>query len=295
MISFVKMHGAGNDFVLLTEQSLSDSGVDPSRFATQICNRKSGVGADGVLLLASGQNSPPKMLMYNPDGSIGAMCGNGLRCFIRFVESLGLLPTGNIVETSERTHAFTLQDDGSVEVEMGTPELMPRLIGMPGVEDVPFVRQKMSDHKGFIAKLLKTDLDDLAGQQFLLTAVGMGNPHLVLFTRSVDSVPLRRWGPALEHHPLFSDRCNVHFVEILNPGNVRVRTWERGAGETLACGSGACAVTVAGVLCGFTGRDVRVGMPGGDIDIYYREDQKVLMTGPAEFVFTGSIPKNLVS
>ncbi len=289
------MHGAGNDFVLLTEQELSASGVNPSCFASAVCDRKLGVGADGVLMLSSQSRNHPKMVMYNPDGTVGSMCGNGLRCFIRYVEKHDLLQGQSLVESATRIHKFAILQDGDVQIEMGLPQLLPQAIGMIVDSKESYVQRPMKECQPFLSALLLDDLDDLASQEFRLTAVGMGNPHLVIYTRSVERIPLRRWGPAFEHHPYFPERCNVHFVEVVNPGKVKVRTWERGAGETLACGSGACAVAVAGFMSGFTGRNLEVCMPGGPLNIYYREDEQVLMSGPAEFVFEGSIAEEPVS
>lgn len=267
------MHGIGNDFVLVNGFDQSVDLANVSALARDICDRKFGVGSDGLIVAAPGTEAPFAMRMWNPDGSESEMCGNGIRCFATFVRDEGLTSETNIpVETGAGLLVLDALPDGRVRVDMGKARLTRGEIGMTGPADDTFIGQKVdSAHHG----------------SFDGTAVSMGNPHVVMFTDSVDAVDLATIGPDLEHNPLFPQRTNVHFVQVVSRDHIRMRTWERGAGLTLACGTGACACAVASFLNGHTERAVRVSLPGGDLDIAYEEDGTVFMTGPAATVFVG--------
>lgn len=272
-MKFSKMHGIGNDFVMVNGiQSPISPGLlaDLSR---EICDRKFGIGSDGLILAERGEQAPFKMRMFNPDGSESEMCGNGIRCFMKYLHSEGETDASKVdVETGAGILSLVMREDGKIQVDMGKAWLNRGEIGVTGNASDTFIDQEFS----------------VENQVFRGTSVGMGNPHVVVFTHDVSAIDLVHFGPKIENHPLFPNRINVHFVQIKNPGHIIQRTWERGAGITLACGTGACACAVASFLNGLAGRQVKVTLPGGDLDIYYREeDEHVLMTGPAETVFVG--------
>ena len=266
MIPFVKAQGLGNDFVVL--DALRDPPpADPPAFARLACDRRLGVGGDGLLLLDRGDAAPFRMRMWNPDGSESEMCGNGLRCAAALLRERGYAPGESVaIETGAGVLRARFVGEG-VAVEMGTARLARGEIGMAGPPDESFV---------------EADLDGRTA-----TAVSMGNPHLVLFVPAVDAVDLEGEGSLLERHPLFPSRTNVHFAQVLAPGRVRVRVWERGAGATLACGTGACAVAVAGVETGRLAPDVVVELPGGPLSVRVDAARRVVMTGEARIVFEG--------
>jgi len=272
LIAFTKMHGIGNDFVMV-DQLAEQLAMDWTLLARQVCDRRSGVGADGLILVLPGGRSPFRMQMFNPDGSESEMCGNGIRCFARFVQDMGATSDSDFeIETGAGLLRTEVLPDGRVRVDMGPARVTREEIGML---DAPRER--------FLDAPLGPEGLDLSG-----TAVSMGNPHLVIQTEDVRSVPLAEWGPRLERHPLFPNRVNVHFAQTVDRKHIIQRTWERGAGATLACGTGACAVAVAGFLLGKTEREVTVRLPGGELDIHYREDGRVMMTGPVETSFAGT-------
>lgn len=266
MIPFVKMQGLGNDFVVLDALRDEPTG-DLSGFARLVCDRRRGVGGDGLLLLERGDAAPFRMRMWNPDGSESEMCGNGLRCAAALLRERGYASGEARIETGagNLTATFVGSD---VAVDMGFARLTRGEIGMAGPPDERFVEAEIEGETA--------------------TAVSMGNPHLVLFVPDMDAVPLERKGPDLEGHPLFPDRTNVHFVQILGPDEARVRVWERGAGATLACGTGACAVAVAGVETGRLARRSTIRLPGGPLTIDVSGNRRVTMTGPASVVFEGA-------
>lgn len=272
MIRFEKWHGIGNDFVMVDAftETLPD---DLASLARSTCDRKFGIGGDGLILLSPGEKEALRMRMFNPDGSESEMCGNGIRCLALFARDLGKAGEGTVpVETGAGTLTVEVLPEDKVRVDMGPARLAPSEIGMAGVSDDHFVNQPLD------------------GSEFCGTAISMGNPHVVIFTDDVASVDLPQVGPGLEHHAHFPARVNVHFVQVVDRNTLIQRTWERGAGVTLACGTGACSVAVAGFLNGHSERDVTVRLPGGDLQIEYREDGRVFMTGPAEKVFDGEWP-----
>lgn len=268
-LAFTKMHGIGNDFVMVDATRLD--GFDWPSVAQNVCDRRFGIGSDG-LILALRDGDSLRMRMFNPDGSESEMCGNGIRCFALFAKAHGLA-NGSIlpVETGAGRLVLEVLNDGRVKVDMGRARLAPNEIGMKG------------DGERFVDQPIEA-----LGTEFRGTAVGMGNPHLVLLVDDAFAYDLEKFGPVLEHHELFPHRVNVHFVQVVDSRHIIQRTWERGAGITLACGTGACASAVAACVNGKTGREVRVKLPGGELDIDYREDGTVFMTGPATEVFTGT-------
>lgn len=275
MIPFRKMHGIGNDFVMVDAiaHPLAEDRLAP--LARSICDRRFGVGSDGLILLLPGRQSQFEMRMFNPDGSESEMCGNGVRCFAKFVRDEGYTRQDAVgVDTGAGPLTLEIAGDGRVRVDMGPARLTRGEIGMAGDPEAEVVEQLF-------------EIDGFSG---LGTAVSMGNPHLVFFVERVAEVDLARIGPLLERHPDFPRRTNVHFVEVLGPGRLRQRTWERGAGMTLACGTGACACAVAAVLTDRAPRRSVVQLPGGELEIEYAEDGRVFMTGPAETVFDGEWP-----
>ncbi len=278
-MKFTKMHGIGNDFVVVNALS---GGIDESRLhelSRKVNERKFGVGADGLILVLPSKIADYRMRMFNPDGSEAEMCGNGIRCFAKYVYDRKLIPETQVkVETLAGVKLLKLQiRAGKVEavrVDMGVPRLQRAEIPMRG-----------DDNGRVINEGLKAE-----GRRFEITAVSMGNPHVIIFEDNVESFPVWRYGPPIETHKSFPERTNVHFVQVCNQGEIIVRTWERGAGETLACGTGACASVVACVLNDKTVRSVLVHLPGGDLRVEWMGDQRVVMTGAAEEVFEGDFP-----
>ena len=277
---FTKMHGAGNDYVYVNcfEEPLPD---DPAELARRVSDRHFGIGGDGLILICPSQKADARMKMFNADGSEAEMCGNGVRCLAKYVYDHGLcrkktpkIETGAGVLTLELELA-----DGRVRrvrVDMGEPTLQPDKIpttlpGNPLLGGSPVV-----------------DVDLTLGDRKLrVTCVSMGNPHCVTFVDEPTDRCVLEIGPQLETDVHFPNRVNAEFVEVISAGEVRMRVWERGSGETLACGSGACAVCVAGVLADRTGREVLAHLPGGDLQLHWADDNHVYMTGPAVEVFSG--------
>lgn len=267
-MKFTKMHGIGNDFVMIDCIRESVPSGDLPLLSRRVCSPHFGVGADGLILVEVGESAPYRMRMFNPDGSESEMCGNGIRCFGEFLRSQGIEAAGEYdVETGAGVLHLSLNAMGQISVDMGAARLTRGEIGMVGAPDQPFLDEPVEAYYG--------------------TAVSMGNPHLVIFVPNANEVDLRREGRRLEHSALFPKRVNVHFAQVLEDGTMIQRTWERGAGQTLACGTGACAVVVAGFLTGRSERFATVHLPGGDLQISYREDGHVLMTGSAQTVFEG--------
>ena len=266
MIAFVKAQGLGNDFVVLDglRDPLPD---DLPALARLLCDRRRGVGGDGLLVLDRGEAAPLRMRMWNPDGSTSEMCGNGLRCAAVVLRERGHASDDMTIETGAGLLRARVRD-GTVNVDMGVARLTRGEIGMAGPAEETFVDVPLEGDRA--------------------TAVSMGNPHLVIFVSDVDAVDLARRGPELERHPLFPARTNVHFVQVMGPDEARVRVWERGAGATLACGTGACAVAVAGVETGRLARRATVRLPGGPLTIEVDDARRVAMTGPASVVFEGA-------
>lgn len=274
-LEFTKMHGAGNDLIVI--DGLRDAVPDDlGALSQRLADRRFGIGADQVLVLRPSRVADVRMEIYDADGSQVEMCGNGIRAVFKYLRDRHITDKDEIaVETLGGTVHPRWAGNGLVAVEMGRPifaaEKIPTRIGSG---DGPLVDVPV----------------DVDGQRVLLTSLSMGNPHAVLFVDDVDTAPVTTLGPRIEHHPAFPNRVNVEFVQVQNRGRVRQRTWERGTGETLACGSGACAVGVACMLRGVTDRAITVSLRGGELQIDWpADDAGVLMTGPAAEVFAGRI------
>ncbi len=275
-LRFTKMHGLGNDYVYV--DCFHQPKPDGAALARTVSPRRTGVGSDGVILILPSATADCRMEMYNADGSRGEMCGNGIRCVGKYVFERGLSRNNPLrVETDAGIKTLFLSVNNgtvrSVTVDMGEPILDARAIPV-AVDRSPVVRHPLS----------------LAGQELEVTAVSMGNPHCVLFVPDVSEAPVHHLGPLLEQHPLFPARVNVEFVAVSRPSTLQMRVWERGSGETEACGTGACAAVVAASLLGLAHRTAEVHLPGGVLGIEWREsDNHVYMTGPAEEVFEGEL------
>lgn len=282
-MDFVKMHGLGNDFVImdLLREEMGDKPGDRSLpdFARWICDRHFGVGADGLVLLLPSGLADVRMRIFNPDGSEAQMCGNAIRCVAKYVYMCNILPGATSIRVETLAGIIVpevIVQDGVVQgvrVDMGRPRLAPREIPViaPGERVVGM-------EAGF------------GGRNFAITCVSMGNPHCVIFGDDPDSIDVASLGPVIENDPMFPEKTNVEFAQALHDGRIKMRVWERGAGLTLACGTGACATVVAGALMGIAPRETDVDLPGGRLHINWAGDDHVYMTGPAEFVFKGEIP-----
>ena len=294
-IPFLKVQGAGNDFVLVDARGpLAERlALDWSAAAPKICDRHFGIGADGILLVEDTEAAAARMTIVNADGSDGQMCGNGFRCFTKYlIERAGIAPTdGRLpIETGAGVLHAELGDLHSgergdeiaqVRVAVGPAYLEPDQIPVRAPAPGPVLRHRIRT----------------ADRELELTCVGMGNPHAVWFTdEDVADFPLAEVGPAVEHHPDFPQRVNFEIVNVLAPDHLRMRVWERGVGETMACGSGACAVLVAARLRGLADARATVSLPGGDLQIAWDgpDAETVYMTGPAEFAFEGAIPSEWI-
>ncbi|MCE5315263.1 diaminopimelate epimerase [bacterium] len=272
------MHGAGNDFVVIdgAKEQLAEEHLPA--IAKHTCDRNFGIGGDGIILVLPSRVANFRMRMINPDGSEAEMCGNGIRCFAKYVYDRKMhTDVIMTVETMGGVKTLKLNAAGgkvqTVRVDMGEPGLTRADIPMKGTG---------SDH--VVAETLK-----VAGKKIEITCVSMGNPHCVTFVDHVAEFPVEKLGPEVENHPSFPQRTNVEFVEVVNLQEIKMRVWERGAGETLACGTGACASAVASMLNEKVQRKVTVHLRGGDLYIEWLGDNKVYMTGPAEEVFEGKV------
>jgi len=280
-MNFSKMQGLGNDFIIVN--SLKESVPEDYAFLTKkVCDRRFGIGGDGLMLVLPSDKADIKMRIFNSDGSEPEMCGNGIRCFAKFVYEEGIVnKTKMEVETLAGiiVPELILNNEGkvsAVKVDMGEPQLERSKIPMLGPEG-HVVNENLS----------------VDGQGFAVTAVSMGNPHCVIFVSDVEKINIEEWGPLLETHKSFPRKTNVEFVQKVNSQEVIMRVWERGVGITLACGTGACATLVAAVLNKQTDRKATVKLLGGDLFIEWAENNHVYMTGPAIEVFRGTVfPEN---
>jgi diaminopimelate epimerase len=275
-LPFVKMHGAGNDFVVL-DAIRNPLPRDMAAFARRVGHRQFGIGADQILVVHPSRDADFRMEIFNPDGSQVEMCANGIRAFYKYLRDHGHTDLEEIgVETlSGVVHPSWVGND-MIRVDMGQPVLEPAKIPTSlGSGDGP---------------VLDVELE-VAGECVVLSSASMGNPHAVVVVDDVDRAPVHELGSAIENHPAFPNRVNVEFIDIVDRGRFRQRTWERGTGETLACGSGACAASVVSMLRGAIDREVVVELRGGELEIAWANDEAhVLMTGPAAEVFAGVIP-----
>jgi len=276
-MNFTKMHGLGNDFIVVYgERELP---ADAPELAKRLCNRNFGIGADGLVYILPSEKADFQMRIINSDGSEAEQCGNAIRCVAKYVYDNGLVSRTDItIETiGAGVQPLKLEAENGVakrvRVDMGEPILN----GL----DVPTT----IDANPVVGHPVTVD-----GREFKFTAVSMGNPHCVIYVDDAVGFDLATWGPKLEHHPLFPRKINVEFAKVNSRSQVDMRVWERGAGPTLACGTGACATLVASVLNGLTDRKATISLAGGDLFIEWNEDDNhVYMTGPAEAVFTGTV------
>ncbi len=292
MMHFTKMHGLGNDYVYVN--CFAETVANPAELAVRVSDRHFGIGSDGLILIEPSGIADARMRMFNADGSESQMCGNGIRCVAKFVYDHNLartatefsLPGQETFPTSLRIE--TQRGILTVGLEIGADEKVSRVcvnMGQP-ILDAPQIPVAISG-----GNVINSPLE-IDGQEWLMTCVSMGNPHAVFFCEDLDAIDLNRLGPVIEHHELFPQRVNVHFVKADSPTELSMKTWERGSGITLACGTGACACGVAGVLIGQTGRVVTAHLPGGDLQLNWcQQDNCVYMTGPATEVFSGTWPE----
>lgn len=291
-MNFTKMHGLGNDYIYVN--GFAETVDDPVGLAPVISDRHRGIGGDGLILILPSNRADARMRIFNADGSEAQMCGNGLRCVAKYVYEHGLassrgpfaLPSEEpcasaslCLETGNGLLTVGLNTDDQdkvteVCVNMGPPKLAPA--DMPVHLEGP--------------RIVEAPLS-LEDSTLTMTCVSMGNPHVIVFVEDINTVPLRLWGPQIEHHVLFPERTNAHFVEVRSRSSLAVKTWERGSGITQACGTGACACAVAAALTERSDRSCTTSLPGGDLNIvWHSEDGCVYMTGPATEVFTGTWP-----
>lgn len=278
MLTFSKMHGIGNDYIYIN--CFQEKVSDPEKLSVFLSDVRFGVGSDGLVLILPSDKADFRMRIFNADGSEAMMCGNATRCIGKYVYDMGMTKKTEIsLETNSGIKYLTLYPgaDGkieSVKVDMGKAILVPKEIPV----DSPLDR--------FIAQPVTVD-----GTEYAMTCVSMGNPHAVVFLPEIDSLDLEKIGPSFEHHPLFPDRVNTEFVRVIDAHTLQMRVWERGSGETFACGTGTCATVVAAVLNGYCKKEeeILVHLRGGDLRIIYHEDDTVTMIGPATYVFEGKM------
>jgi len=275
-MKFTKMHGIGNDYVYVN--CFEEDVADPERLAIEVSDRHFGVGSDGLVLVCPSDSADCRMRMFNADGSEAEMCGNGIRCVAKFAFEHGISTSNPMrIETlAGMKELAIIEENGIVEkvtVDMGTPVLNRSLIPMLGPD----------------GKVIHEPLE-VNGSTFNITCVSVGNPHCIIFEDDVDAVRLEEIGPQIETHEVFPKRINVHFVQVMGKGEIKMRTWERGSGITLACGTGATATCVACALNEKTGREVLAHLPGGDLELTWDDDDHVYMKGPATEVFQGEWP-----
>ncbi len=281
-LPFSKYHGLGNDFILMDNRHQS-SPVLTSAQAIELCDRNFGIGADGVIFALPGAHGADyTMRIFNSDGSEPEMCGNGIRCLAKYLEDLSIAtnhplqaPHSYTIHTLAGPIVSTLQLNGQITVDMGKPHLLAK--------DIPTTLTTDND------RVIDQSLT-VAGQVYQVTCVSMGNPHCITFVENTDTLPLAQIGPLFEHHGVFPQRTNTEFIQVVRPDYLKMQVWERGAGATLACGTGACASLVAAVLNGKCDRKATVELPGGPLQIEWSTaDNHVYMTGPAVLVFSGEV------
>lgn len=275
-LDFVKMHGLGNDFIIINGEGRCLNWFNFSKLAAALCDRHLGIGADGLIIALPSERADIQMRIINSDGSEPAMCGNAIRCFAKYLFEHGLIKAKRFtVETQAGLVIPELMIHNDqvtrIKVNMGKPRLLRREIPMSGPEN-----------DLVIAESLK-----LGTKSYLITSLLMNVPHTVIFTNDLNTVSIKALGPAVEKHPIFPQGTNVNLVQVLSPEQIKIQTWERGAGHTLACGTGCSAAVVAGVLNAKTRRNVLVQTEAGDLRIEWKENRTVYMEGPAEEVYNG--------
>lgn len=279
MLTFSKMHGIGNDYIYIN--CFQETVTDPEKLSIFMSNVRFGVGSDGLVLILPSEVADFRMRIFNADGSEAMMCGNATRCVGKYVYEHGMTDKTEVsLETNSGIKYLTLSVNeatnkvDAVKVDMGKAILKPA--------DIPVA----DDGDRFIAKPVVVD-----GVSYDMTCVSMGNPHAVVFLPEIDSLDLEKIGPSFEHHPLFPNRVNTEFIRVIDDHTLQMRVWERGSGETFACGTGACAAAVASVLNGYCKREqeILIHLRGGDLRIIYHNDESVTMIGPATFIFEGKM------
>lgn len=279
MLTFSKMHGIGNDYIYIN--CFQETVTDPEKLSIFMSNVRFGVGSDGLVLILPSEVADFRMRIFNADGSEAMMCGNATRCVGKYVYEHGMTDKTEVsLETNSGIKYLTLYVNeatnkvDAVKVDMGKAILKPA--------EIPVA----DDGDRFIAKPVAVD-----GVSYDMTCVSMGNPHAVVFLPEIDSLDLEKMGPSFEHHPLFPNRVNTEFIRVIDDHTLQMRVWERGSGETFACGTGACAAAVASVLNGYCKREqeILIHLRGGDLRIIYHNDESVTMIGPATFIFEGKM------
>lgn len=279
MLTFSKMHGIGNDYIYIN--CFQETVTDPEKLSIFMSNVRFGVGSDGLVLILPSEVADFRMRIFNADGSEAMMCGNATRCVGKYVYEHGMTDKTEVsLETNSGIKYLTLYVNeatnkvDAVKVDMGKAILKPA--------EIPVA----DDGDRFIAKPVVVD-----GVSYDMTCVSMGNPHTVVFLPEIDSLDLEKMGPSFEHHPLFPNRVNTEFIRVIDDHTLQMRVWERGSGETFACGTGACAAAVASVLNGYCKREqeILIHLRGGDLRIIYHNDESVTMIGPATFIFEGKM------
>ena len=279
MLTFSKMHGIGNDYIYIN--CFQETVTDPEKLSIFMSNVRFGVGSDGLVLILPSEVADFRMRIFNADGSEAMMCGNATRCVGKYVYEHSMTDKTEVsLETNSGIKYLTLYVNeatnkvDAVKVDMGKAILKPA--------DIPVA----DDGDRFIAKPVVVD-----GVSYDMTCVSMGNPHAVVFLPEIDSLNLEKIGPSFEHHPLFPNRVNTEFIRVIDDHTLQMRVWERGSGETFACGTGACAAAVASVLNGYCKREqeILIHLRGGDLRIIYHNDESVTMIGPATFIFEGKM------
>jgi len=277
-VEFVKYHGLGNDFILVDNRASSEPCLTPGQ-AIELCDRHFGIGADGVIFALPGRDGTDyTMRIFNSDGSEPEMCGNGIRCLGRFLADLETADTGvakqkYLIHTLAGVMTPKLEANGQVTVDMGMPHLL--------AAEIP-TTLAAGDQRVIDQPL------EVVDRTWQVTCVSMGNPHCITFVDDVAAIPLEQIGPQFEHHAVFPQRINTEFIQVVRSDYLKMRVWERGAGITLACGTGACASLVAGVLTGRCDRRATIELPGGCLEIEWTIDNRIYMTGPATRVFSGT-------
>lgn len=273
-MNFTKMHGLGNDYVVIN--CFKENIINPSKLAIDMGNRHFGIGSDGLLLISRSLVADCKMTMYNPDGTEGEMCGNGIRCVAKFAYEKGITNKKDMnIETKSGIKNVKLHIKGSiveeVEVNMGTPILTPKEI--PICNDITDIKN------------IPVNIDE---KTYNVTAISMGNPHGVVFVDDIYSIDIEKIGQLLENSVLFPKKANIEFAHCIERNGIEARVWERGVGETLACGTGACAILVASVLNGYTDLKANIKLAGGDLTVEWKDKKEVILAGRANFVFEGN-------
>ena len=278
---FTKMHGIGNDFIIVNCLETPFE-FELEHASLVLCDRRRGIGADGLILIEKSETADFKMVIYNSDGSEAGMCGNGARCVGKYIFDNGMIDKKVFsLETKSGIIKIDIAEKDkkaeSIRIDMGAPvmevEKIPAIVSVSPAVNYPV---------------------NVGGKEYNVTLVSMGNPHCVVFCNNVREIELSNIGPQFEHHEMFPDRTNTEFVSVTDRGHVVMRVWERGAGETMACGTGACAVAVASYMCGYTDRKVEVRLDGGVLEIEYREsDGHLYLTGPAEAVYSGELDRQI--